>query len=698
MNKKIILSNVKREKMIMQRRNLELNPEKKSKENSVMETCFIGRTKKRLVLFLTASFLSLAGLAQQFDKAKLDAYFDTLASKNRFMGSVAVAQGGKLIYSKSVGFTDVEQGLKATENSKYRIGSITKTFTTVLTLMAVEENKLSLNQTIDKWFPSIGNADKITIEHMLYHRSGLHNHVDKLVNSNQHIYSITENEMIEIIIKNGNDFKPDMRTSYCNPGFILLTYILEKIYEKPFSKILEEKITTPIGLKNTYMGEKINTSNNESNSYTFLNKSWTLAPEFAVSQVIGAGAITSTPIDLVIFSHALFSGKLISENSLEKMKTIKDNFGMGLIQAPFDGKIGFGHSGGIDGFRSLFLYFPDSNISFAYTTNGINYKGNDIAIAVLSAAYNKPFDIPEFKTYELTDKDLDKYLGIYSSEQLPLKMTITKNNGELFAQATGQSAFPLEATEKNKFQYLEAGVILEFNPGKKTMVLKQGGVYNFVKDGEKYGKIKQKKEPTAKISSKKIANDNYVGVYSSEQSPLKITITRVNGELFAQATGQAAFLLDSIGKDKFEYGKAGIVMEFNPDKRTMLMKEGRVIYNFVKDGKKGSKIKQKEEPTAEVSSQNIADDDLDKYVGVYSSGQIPLKITVTKINGELFAQGTGQAAFPLDFVEEDTFEFDEAGIVIEFNPDKKTMVLKQGREVYNFVKESPPVKSDSKKK
>jgi len=431
--------------------------------------------KKTLFLSLAAYLICFAGFSQNIDKEKLDTYFDVLVSKNRFMGSVAIAQGDNVIYSKSVGFVDAEQGLKANDDSKYRIGSISKTFTATLTLKAVEEGKLSLNETIDKYFPTIINADIITIEHLLRHRSGLHNHVDEFVNSNRHTQPITEKEMIEVIIKGGSDFAPDTRMAYSNPNYTLLTYILEKIYEKPFSKILEEKIINPIGLKNTYMDGKINTSNNETNSYIFLNNSWKLAPELDVSQALGAGAIISTPTDLVKFSYALFSGKLISENSLTKMQTIKDHYGMGIIQIPFYDKTGFGHTGGIDGFRSVFAYFPTGEISFAYTSNGMNHSGNDISVTLLSAAYDKPFEIPEFITYELSDEDLDKYLGIYSSKQLPLKMTITKANKQLFGQGEGQPSFPLDAIGKDKFEFKQAGIVMEFNPTDKTMTLKQGG-------------------------------------------------------------------------------------------------------------------------------------------------------------------------------------------------------------------------------
>ena len=437
--------------------------------------------KRTLILSLSVSLISFVGFSQNIDKTKLDAYLDTLANNNRFMGSVAVSQGDKLIYSKSVGFADVEQEIRANENSKYRIGSISKTFTAVLTLKAVEEKKLNLNQTIDKWFPTIGNADKITIEHLLRHRSGLHNFTDEWTRLNLHTQPKTEAEMIEIIIKSGNDFAPDEKMAYSNSNYILLTYILEKIYKKQYSEILREKIVNPLGLKNTYLGGKINTQNGECNSYIFSNKGWEHQAETDSSQALGAGAIVSTSTDLIKFSYALFNGKLISGNSLLQMKTIQDFYGMGLIQMPFYDKTGFGHTGGIDGFRSVFAYFPTGEISFAQTSNGLNFNGNDISIAILSAVYDKPFEIPKFT--RLTDEELDKYLGVYSSKQLPIKVTITKVNKQLFAQGTGQPTFPLDATAKDIFKSEAVQAILEFNPTDKTMILKQGGgVYNFERE------------------------------------------------------------------------------------------------------------------------------------------------------------------------------------------------------------------------
>ena len=438
--------------------------------------------KKTLIISLTVILASFTGCSPNIDKTKLDAYFDTLANNRKFMGSVAVSRNGESIYAKSVGFADIEHGLKANENSKYRIGSISKTFTAALIFMAVDENKLNRDQTIDKFFPEIYNADKITIEHLLYHRSGIRSFTDDKSYTDWNTLPKTEREMIEIISDAGIDFEPDSKTSYSNSNFVLLTYILEKIHKKPYAEILEEKIIEPVGLKNTYFGKKINIKNNECNSYKY-EDGWKPESETDMSIPLVAGGVVSAPGDLNLFGEALFNGKLISANSLRQMKTVKERFGQGLIQMPFYDKTGFGHTGGIDGFGSMFVYFPDDKISFAYTANGINYNGNDIAVAVLSAVYDKPFEIPEFKTYNVSDEDLDKYTGVYSSEQIPLKITVTKVDDKLIGQATEQPSFPLEATEKDKFEFNPAGIVLEFNPTDKTMILKQaGGIFNFTKE------------------------------------------------------------------------------------------------------------------------------------------------------------------------------------------------------------------------
>ena len=398
------------------------------------------------------------------------------------MGSVAVSKNGKLIYSKSIGYADLENKIKATEKTKYRIGSITKSFTAILILKAIENKKLDINETIDKWFPTITNSKKITIKQLLTHRSGIHNFTNNVDYLQWNTQSKTEMEMIEIIKKGGSDFQPSTRAAYSNSNFVLLTFILERVFNTSYSELVQTYIVKPIRLTNTYVFGKINTANNESKSYNYLGF-WKEESETNFTVPLGAGAITSTPTDLIKFANALFNGQLLSPESLKIMKTIKEGYGSGLFQVPFYSSIGFGHTGGIDGFRSVYSYFEDEKISYALTSNGTNMNNNDISIAVLSAVFNKPYQIPVYTKYAITSEDLDKYLGVYTTKQMPLKITVTKNKNTLIIQVTGQQAFVVQATEKDKFTLDQVGAKFKFNPAEETMILFQfGGQIKFIKE------------------------------------------------------------------------------------------------------------------------------------------------------------------------------------------------------------------------
>src|SRR5882762_418037 len=134
---------------------------------------------KTKTLFTTLVMLALvtAGRAQTLDKAKLDQLFDRLLEKNKGMGSLALAKDGNVLYTRSFGYSQVNGNEKKplTAETKYRIGSITKTFTAVMIFELVEEGKLKLTDTLDKFFPQIPNANRITIAQILHHRSGIHN-------------------------------------------------------------------------------------------------------------------------------------------------------------------------------------------------------------------------------------------------------------------------------------------------------------------------------------------------------------------------------------------------------------------------------------------------------------------------------------------------------------------------------------------
>lgn len=429
---------------------------------------------KKLSLAIVFLFFVTTSFAQQFNTAKLDSLFAVLESKDKFMGSIAVSENGKVIYSKAVGKVDIGLKQNATTATKYRIGSISKMFTSCLIFKAVEENKLTLDKTIDAYFPSVPNAKKITVGHLLNHRSGIYNFTNSGEYMSYYTQPKTEAEMVAIIAKGKSVFEPNSKADYSNSNYVLLSYILEKVYKKTYKEILAEKIVKPLGLKNTYLGSKISLANNECYSFSY-TETWNHEKETDMSIPIGAGAVVSNPTDLTIFIETLFAGKVMSSKSLEQMKTIQEDYGMGIFEIPFNDKKGYGHTGGIDGFSSVLAYFPDNKLSVAITSNGSVYRNNDIMIAVLSNYFQIPFQIPTFKTIELTAGDLEKYTGNYTSQELVMSIKVSAKGNKLFAQATGQGEFPLDATGTDVFEFAQAGIKLKFNVADKQMTLEQGG-------------------------------------------------------------------------------------------------------------------------------------------------------------------------------------------------------------------------------
>ncbi len=421
--------------------------------------------------------IGLGITAQNFNKTKLDSLFTIIYQNNKGMGSISIFQNGKEVYANSIGYADIENEIKPDKNTKYRIGSITKTFTATLIMQLVDEQKLGLDTYLSTYFPEIPNASKITIEHLLRHRSGLFNLTEDEDFLTWMILPNTREQMLERLVKRKVNFEPGAKTRYSNTNYLLLSYIAEEIEGKPYSEILHARVIKPLGLKRTAYGKKINSKNNEALSYVLKEDNWNMVKnETHMSVPIGAGAIVSTPTELNIFYENLFSGRLVTKISLDKMIDISKGMGMGISGETFFNKQAYGHNGGIDGFQSLTLYLPEEKIAVSYIGNGVVMSPNSIIINVLDSYYNNNYQLPKFeKALKFTTEELDQYLGVYVSESFPFQITITKENTVLVADAKDGPTFPLKGYSNHKFISDRAGAALFFHPTENEMVLELNG-------------------------------------------------------------------------------------------------------------------------------------------------------------------------------------------------------------------------------
>lgn len=407
---------------------------------------------------------------------KLGQYLDMVSEHQKAMGTVLIFEKGETKFIKNYGFK------KLPKTPIYRIGSISKTYTAVIIARLVEEGLLKYEDKVAKFYPTIPNAKKITIEQLLQHRSGLVNFTSRKDYMSYAEKPSTESQHIIRAIKNGTNFKPDKKYAYSNTGYVFLSLIAQKVSNKSFSELLEEYIAQPLNLKSTYLYDAKRPRADEVISYEKGEK-WTPSTNTHQTVPLGAGAIASNAQEVAQFFHALFNGKLVSKKALERMRNMKDGYGHALINLPYDKKIGLGHTGGIDGFRSIAAYFPDSDLVFVQLSNASAMEMNNVSIAMLASFYGDYFDLPEFKVSKVLEPAiLNKYVGTFKADDFPLDIRIFVKNNALYAQADGQSPFPLEAYSEIEFAFPPAKIKIVFNSDGKSFDFTQEKTFNFKKE------------------------------------------------------------------------------------------------------------------------------------------------------------------------------------------------------------------------
>ena len=412
--------------------------------------------------------------AQPLDKGKLDQFLDRLAAKNKGMGSLTLARNGNVVYSRSFGFRKIsgDEQIPLAADTKYRIASITKTFTAVMILQLVEERKLRLTDTLDKYFPQLPNAPRITLAHILLHRSGLPEMQPDGDWGRQHR---TREEIVARIAAGKPNFEPDAKAQYNNGGYNLLGQIVERVGGKPYAEALQERIAKRVGLNNTYLGVGNNdASKNEALAYMYFGNRWMEGREPDFSVVGGAGGIVSTPADLATFVHALFEAKLISAESLKLMTTIRDGEGMGMVTFDFAGKTLYGNTGGSASTGAWLAYFPEEKLALAYTTNAKVHPVKEIVSGIFDIYWNRPFPIPTFDAYVVNTEVLDRYVGVYLVPGAENRAKITREGTMLYFQPGSEGkGVALEATAENKFKL--GPVLFEFDIASGEMRIDRGG-------------------------------------------------------------------------------------------------------------------------------------------------------------------------------------------------------------------------------
>jgi CubicO group peptidase (beta-lactamase class C family) len=423
--------------------------------------------KKHISILLLCLFTVSICAAQSDDH--LAKSVDSLVSP-QFEGnqpgiSILIAKKGQIVYQKAFGSANVELNTPMQPDNVFRIGSITKQFTAVAILQLVEQGKISLQDSVQKYikdFPSKGAT--ITIENLLTHTSGL---VDYTSMNDPDPYierrNFTARFLIDYFKKDPLQFKPGTKYSYSNSNYLLLGYIVQLVSGEPYHQYMQDNVIKRAGLTHTLYAEEKIIVPNRVQGYTRDNGFFENCEYQTLSMGFACGDLLSNTEDLYQWNNSLLSGKVISKASLDKAFTpykLSDgtlsSYGYGWFIEPLYGSSCIHHEGQTSGFIALEKYFPKEDIYISILTN------------VKSTEDKTDFSDSRFKLFaditpialgkrlisgvSVDEAILDSYAGTYKATFNKSTLTIHKENGKLYvdlSNGTGKNMVLVPLTETN---------------------------------------------------------------------------------------------------------------------------------------------------------------------------------------------------------------------------------------------------------
>ncbi|OQP63490.1 hypothetical protein A3860_24420 [Niastella vici] len=411
------------------------------------------------VLFLFLLNLSCFCLMMAQDEVR---QIDSLVSRSfdnaEFNGSILIAKGGKVLFSKGYGYCHAEQKIPNDEHTIFNIASITKTFTAAIILKLQQQGKLSVSDALNKYYPGYPNGEKITIHQLLTQTAGIPDYLqDKKFQSIDQSKPQTLEQMIAFFKDKPLDFEPGSAFRYSNSGYTLLGYIIEKLTGMFYGAALETIIFKPLHMDHTSYGPPQSNDLRKATGYMMYYKNFQRA-SFAVHPSVSyaTGAIYSTVNDLYIWHKALQGKKFLSESSLSAAyKRDKGRYGYGWFVDSLYGKLRVSHDGNIPGYKSNINRFPQDDICVIALSNANNNSVGAIVRNAVNVLYHQPLDKPfaELPVIQMPMSDKAAYTGIYKwRKEDSDQVTVFLKDSSLFMTIGSNAAIEIQPVFKDVFK------------------------------------------------------------------------------------------------------------------------------------------------------------------------------------------------------------------------------------------------------
>lgn len=425
---------------------------------------------------LLALAIAPTSLAAQNGRAALIARIDSVVqaemTRTKTPGmSVAVERRGELILAKGYGLANVELSVPATAETVYRIGSITKQFTSAGIMQLVEAGKVSLTDEITKFLPGYPTqGHKVTVHHLLNHTSGIKSYTSlgpKFWNEAARL-ELADSQLVNLFKNEPFDFAPGDRWLYNNSGYYLLGMIIEAASGQPYRQYLRERLLDPHGLRNTSYCDERPIIPHRAQGYEVRNGNLENDDAIGMNTPGAAGAMCSTVLDLLAWTRALHAREVVNAASLRRMTTpvplnsgAPITYGYGLGAGRLEGHRSIGHGGGINGFITQLAHYPDDGVTVAVLGNlGGAPSGR---VAQLVARLVLGIDLPRVQDLPSTAEERNRLAGRYDSGQGIL--TVSVQGDALMLAVPGQGPQRLRSQGDGRWVPMnQAEWVITFTP------------------------------------------------------------------------------------------------------------------------------------------------------------------------------------------------------------------------------------------
>ncbi|MEZ6101787.1 MAG: serine hydrolase [Pirellulaceae bacterium] len=487
---------------------------------------------------------------------------------------VLIARDGKVVATHAVGMANLEDRVPITRQTRFRIGSVTKQFTAAAILKLQEQGKLNVDDLLSKYYPEVPNADKITLHHLLTHTSGLANFTDAPEFYATVAAPVSNEEMLDSFRDKPVEFQPGEKWKYCNTGYFLLGMIVEQVSEKSFDEFLRETFFAPLGMTHTGVHDARTIIEHEARGYGVDGTDGGIkkARAWDMTRAGGAGNIYSTVDDLFLWNEALFHGKVLSDESLKAAFTPVTvtgdespmlSYGYGWVIDEFRGLRRIGHDGGLDGFLSRLIRYPDQNVTIVVFHNamppvaGLNPVNTaDLLSAATLWRETKATASPTI-ALDVDPATYRDYVGFYRYGAGAI-MEVSLDDNRLYAQLTGQPRFEIYPGGGDTFFWKVVQAQVEFLRDEEHKVTSARHTQNSVT----FTAPRVAFERNVHLAPEVL--DRYVGSY--KYSLLQSMAIRRDGErLFAKMTLQPEYEIFPTSETNFQWLVVDASIEFLVD-------------------------------------------------------------------------------------------------------------------------------------